>query len=368
MDERFRLHPESRLLTPDAPGAAALVRALREGRGIVAGEGGVEAREAPFLWCRTSGSGGAPKVVHRRPASWIASFEVNAQLFGLGPADVVAALGALGHSLTLYAAIEALHLGCGLALLGGRHGRAQARAAAELGVTVIYATPSQLSLLVDGDPLPGVRLVLCGGGRLSPELRARLVERMPAAELRAFYGASETSFVTLTDDGTPEGAVGRPYPGVELSIDGGTGEVWVRSPYLFDGYEGAGSALTRSRDGWVTVGEVGRLDADGHLWLSGRRDRVVRVAERDVFLEDVEAALAGLTGRPAAAVALPDAARGAVIVGVVTGPAESDAIREGCRAVLPPQAVPRRVRVVDALPLLPAGKTDLAAIQRLVTE
>jgi hypothetical protein len=57
----------------------------------------------------------------------------------------------------------------------------------------------------------------------------------PNAQIREFYGAAEASFITLADETTPENSVGRPYPGVEVSLDP-TGEIWVKSPYLFVSY------------------------------------------------------------------------------------------------------------------------------------
>ena len=155
-------------------------------------------------------------------------------LFGIGPGVSVAVLGGLVQSLALYGALEGMHLGARVHLLGGLRPDRQAQALAARGVQVLYATPAQLRGLAGA--LPDLRLVLVGGSKLDAGLRAGLAALAPGAELREFYGAAETSFITLADADTPEGSVGRAYPGVELDIR--QGEVWVKSPYLFNGYAG----------------------------------------------------------------------------------------------------------------------------------
>ena len=215
-------------------------------------------------------------------------------------------------------------------------------------------------------PVPGLRLIVTGGSKLDPATRARLALRFPGAGVREFYGAAETSFITLSDDDTPEGSVGPPYPGVDIDLRGPAGarEVWVRSPYLFAGYAGdAGSA--RWQDGWLTVGEIGEM-RDGFLFLSGRAGRMVTVADQNVFPEEIEAFLLTQPGVTQAAV-LPraDALRGHVLEAVVMG-GDAAALLSACRRRLGPLKTPRRVLQVGDWPLLASGKTDLAALQGIV--
>jgi long-chain acyl-CoA synthetase len=156
--------------------------------------------------------------------------------------------------------------------------------------------------------------------------------------------------------------VGRAYPGVELSLDPG-GEVWVRSPYVFLGYAGdKGSA--RWRDGWLSVGEVGRLH-DGYLYLFGRAGRMVTVADQNVFPEEIEAMMQALPGIDRVAVVpVPDARRGSVLVAVVQGdPSREAAILAALRARLGPLKAPKALIWQKDWPLLPSGKTDIKALE-----
>ncbi len=343
----------------------------------VAHRRGIEARtEAPFirpraepgsvLCCQTSGSSGRVKTIRRSQASWIASFEVNRDLFPLSDRDVYGVLGHLGHSLALYATLEALHLGSGLLVLAGDSPRAQIRQLTEARVSVLYATPTQLLQLRGAGSLPSIRHVFCGGGALDAAGRAELAKLCPEARLREFYGASETSFITIADADTPEGSVGRVYPGARLEIRDG-GEIWVAGPYLFEGYDGPDAPPVRRDGAFISVGDLGHLDPAGHLFLRGRRARMVKVADQNVSLDAVEAVLAASGAAICAAVAVPDARRGQAVVAVIEGPPDdalAARLRHACRDTLGAHARPRWIRFVSRMPLLASGKPDLVRLAR----
>ncbi|TGD44199.1 AMP-dependent synthetase [Pseudotabrizicola sediminis] len=360
----------------DRPGGAALAAALA-GRGCafrVGGEGEVAAGPGGFETLTGGSLGGSRRVV-RSQASWLASFAVNARLFGIGPGVRVAVPGRLSQSLALYAALEGLALGAEVHLLDGLRPDRMGQAVAARGTHVIYATPVHLAQMAAcGVMWPGLRLVLVGGAKLEPGLRAALRAVAPGAEVREFYGAAEASFITLSgpEDG-PE-TVGRPYPGVELRIcdgdgeevpAGAVGEVWLRSPYVFQRYAGDDPGSARWRDGWLCVGEMGALTPAG-LVLRGRAGRMVTVAGQNVFPEEIERFLCALPGVERAAVlARGDAVRGHVLVAVLMGePAREGAVLAAARARLGAMVAPRGVIWRQDWPVLASGKTDLAALQR----
>lgn len=338
--------------------------------------------DQPVLETLTSGSTGQPRRIRRTQASWTASFAVNACL-GIGPGARVAVLGRLIHSLSLYGAMEGLHLGAQVHHLADLRPDRQRAALAERRITHLYATPAQLRLILGPETLPDLRLLLVGGSKLDPALRRALATLAPNARIREFYGAAETSFVTLADGTTPEASVGCPYPGVELDIDP-TGEVWVKSPYLFLGCADAGpvtadravssarqkeaqergAPATRWRDGWLSVGEIGQLK-DGCLYLKGRAGRMVTVADQNVFPEEIEAFIETLPGVTRAAVLpIPDAKRGTVLVATIQGdPAQEATILTRLRHDLGPLKAPKALVWRQDWPTLPSGKTDLKALE-----
>lgn len=342
---------------------------------IVQGETG-----AQWFRCETSGTSGQPKVIQRKPETWMKSFAITAARFKVSSQDTYATLGGLGHSLTLYATIEALCLGADLYSLNAARPRQQARALNESGATILYATPTQLVLLVKGaaaaqiTAFPKLRHIFSGGGRLDPVLKRRLTALFPQATVTEFFGASETSFITMSDANTPVGSVGRAYPDVQLRVGAPDeiNEIWVQSPYLFDGYA-RGDARDTQWDGtFLSIGEMGYLNADGYLFLKGRKSRMVTVADINVFPEDIERVIGALPGvAHCAVIAVPDDSRGNKLVCFVQpdGPApDITQMRDQCRAQLGQHCVPREIRFTAQMPFLAAGKSDLQTLRQLYGE
>jgi long-chain acyl-CoA synthetase len=356
------MHP---VLMPPRPAAAALQSAIGAPAFRIGGTGPLAMGEGVFQTL-TGGSSGTPARITRSQQSWIESFRVNARLFDLGPDTRVGVPGALIHSLALYAAIEALHLGAEAHLLDGLRSDRQARAIADRAIDVLYTTPAQLKgLVAAGINWPRLRHVIVGGAKLA-EADRRALSALSDAKVTEFYGAAETSFITMSDAETPAGSVGRPYPGVEIACREGV--IWVRSPYLAldaarEGPARPGAAVWQ--DGWVAPGECGRLE-DGYLWLTGRIGRRVKVADQTVQLEVIEEVLAAQPGVQAGAViAVPDARRGHVLTACVVGDASQEpAILAALRASFGPLMAPRRLHWRASLPLLPSGKTDLAQLMQ----
>lgn len=376
----FQIDPRSRVRGPRAESLAPLLEGLQQGHSILTRLGKpIQTRAEPVqrLYVQTSGSSGAPKTIRRQPHSWIRSFQLAASHFGSLPTDTYAILGDIGHSLTLFAAMEALHLGADLVCLSGLHPRAQLRGLQTHGVTTVYATPTQLRLLLgsgEADPiLPELTRVFVGGGSLDAPLRAALAAAIPSASIREFFGASETSFITMADATTPAGSVGKAYPGVSLRVAAPfeTSEIWVRSPYLFEGYDQGETPDTRWDQAYLSVGELGYLDDKGNLYLRGRKSRMVTVADQNVFPDAVERVLLqDPSVLHAAVLTVPDAQRGHALVAFVQpkGSLTLGDLRRRCRAELGHAAVPRHIVELAQMPLLPAGKPDLQALASRLSE
>ena len=334
-------------------------------------------KPARYLHCATSGSGGEPKVIRRAHSSWMKSFTVNGRALGLSSFDCVAVFGTLAHSLVLYGTLEAAHHGARILGLHGLRPDRQLATLAREQATILYITPTQLGLLCGGPAraTESMRHILVGGGQLSERVATAAARTFPNARLIHFYGAAETSFVAWSDQTTPPGSVGAAYPGVTISIRDdqgarttGIGEIWVKSPYLFDGYASGQSADTRWDGDCLSIGELGRLDGHGNLLVAGRKSRMVTISDTNVFPEEVERFLATTLGTDTVAVIpLPDAKRGHRLVAFVAGPCTTTTEHDLlvlCRQRLGPLCAPRRVHFVPALPMLPAGKPDYRAITR----
>ena len=132
--------------------------------------------------------------------------------------------------------------------------------------------------------------IVCGGAPTAPRLVESLLDHgMP---LWLGYGLTEASpVVTLgRADTTPRGATGRPIPGVEVYIASATREVLVRGANVMCGYVGDLLATQETlRDGRLHTGNLGRLDAEGHLFVTGRlKDITVTPSGEKLSPEEVE--------------------------------------------------------------------------------
>ena len=326
---------------------------------------------AEFYWGHTSGTTGEPKLVARSHASWIASFEAAETVFDFRPDDTVLVPGPLHHSLFLYGAIHALCRGNCVILPSAqfRADRLSAFAASHL-----YAVPFMLGKLAsERRQMPGLRQIFCGGAKLAPALREACEALWPDTDIVEFYGSTETSFVSFhsTKNPGPETSVGRIFPGVQIDIrnaDGettsqpGSGEIFAASDMLFDRYVGGEKAGQ-----WVSVGDIGCLDEQNCLHLTGRLNRIINSKGLKIHPEQIEAALATRPEIEAAAViGMPDTLRGAAAIAVVTfKPSRQTgraALSAFCRAEFGEGYSPLRFYESDRLPKTSSGKFALSVI------
>lgn len=137
-----------------------------------------------------------------------------------------------------------------------------------------------------------LRFFGCGGAPLDLKL-ARTWERMGVRVFEG-YGLTETCAGTTINSWRAQrlGSAGRPVPGVEVRI-AADGEILVRGPTVTPGYYNQPELTAQAfTDGWLRTGDVGQLDADGFLYVSGRQAfKIVLPDGRNVYPEDIEQAL-----------------------------------------------------------------------------
>ena len=348
----------------------------------------VPARKAIATFqCASSGSSGQPKRIRRTHKSWIQCFEANAHLWNLNHWDRYAILGALSHSLSLYGALEALHLGADLVDASGQQPHNQLAKIETCKPSVVYATPSQMKLLFQAyrgkslAPVLSVKRAFIGGSSLDRPTADACRCMFPEAETHQFYGASETSFIAMSSRDTPEGSTGKAFPNVEIEVRsrergklevGEIGEIWAKSPYLFEGYASREKGNAEREEGWVSVGEIGSFDSVGNLYIKGRKDRSVQISDKTVHPERIEEYLAGLQGiENSAIVPIKDRMRGTSLIAFVkmrpNSTFDATGILRICRNEFGSGISPRKIVAVDEWPLLHSGKTDYSVL-RAMTE
>lgn len=328
----------------------------------------------------TSGSTGRPKGYRRSHHSWLSSFEGDRIEFGVTERDIVLAPGSMTHSLFLYAAIHALHIGATVLMARGFHPAAAMRMASRHRATVAYAAPTQWRLMLDAAtaPLPDLRWALSSGAKWFASAAEDVQRACPNARFAEFYGASELSFISVrkSDEVCPASSVGRPFANVNVSIrddrgvlvaPGEPGRVFVKSPYLFSGYA-VGSDDIISCGDELSVGDLGFLDESGFLHLLGRADRMIVTSGKNVFPEEIERALEALPGVATAAVfGVPDPLRGQKIVALLRPQPgkllDRTSLVKGARELLPVPFIPREFAISSQWRWTNSGKTDFAAMR-----
>jgi long-chain acyl-CoA synthetase len=167
------------------------------------------------------------------------------------------------------------------------------------------------------------------------------------------------------------GSVGQPIPGVEVAIlddddrpvaTGEAGEVCVRGPNVMLGYYRMPEETARTlRHGWLHTGDVGRLDADGFLYIVERKKDLIIRGGFNIYPREVEEVLyAHPDVAEAAVVGMPDALMGEDVLAFVAlksdGAVSEEALIAFCQDRLARYKCPKRVRFVPALPKSPIGK------------
>ena len=328
----------------------------------------------------SGGSSGFPKVMERTCNSWILSFIINDKLYNLSGSRV-ALFGSLGHSLSLYGALEAIFLGCKLHYLAGLSPSSQIQYLDDKKIEILYVTPTQLRLMLSAKYqnylINSLRYVFIGGASIEQNTLIKLSGLAPNAELRQFYGSSETSFITISDRLTPVNSVGKAYPGVEIVLGelpdkpvslGETGRVWVRSPYLFSKYVGNNSFGLNKFSNWISPGELAKLDLDQNLFLLGRIDRLFKIKDQTIKPEEIERYL--LTKKDVVDVAVikkNDALRGnrAVAYIATSEVVDIEKLKNECISLIPPLDGSFQIVEIslEKFPFLPSGKCDISKLQ-----
>lgn len=232
-----------------------------------------------------------------------------------------------------------------------------------------------------------VRHVACGTAPLDPELRATF-EREYGVTVHDSYGLSETLLATAStpERPSPPRGVGRALPGVEVAVatdtPGAAGAILIRSADTTLGYLVGGSAEAELRfepaadhAGWLDTGDVGTIDEDGEVRITGREKEIVIRGGVNISAIEVEEALAGIDGvERLAVVGVPHGMLGeqVAVVTVCARGAAADEAESALRAravdALEAAKRPDVYLQIDAMPLTPTGKVRKGALRDIVID
>lgn len=327
----------------------------------------------------TSGTTGVPKGVQLTHANLLSNCEDCIQVLNLQSGTRFLNVLPPFHVLGL--------MGCVImpVLIGGSvyaiprfHPLDAVRKIAEKSITLIVAIPSMYAAMLKTrsatrEMLSTIELAISGGEPLPDGVFHDFKERF-GVELFQGYGLTETSpVISVAGPGQQKvGAVGRPLPRVKLEIldldrrpcpVGADGEIIVSGPGIMKGYLNKPEETQAVLDhrGRFHTGDMGRLDADGFLTISGRIKDMLIVSGENVYPREIEAVLEEHPGvLQAAVIGMADESRGELPVAFVLkaqGAQVTEAdLRAFARRSLAGFKVPRKIIVAEELPTGPTGK------------
>jgi acyl-CoA synthetase (AMP-forming)/AMP-acid ligase II len=335
----------------------------------------------------TSGTTGAPKAAvlrHRNLASYIIT---SVEYAGSGEDEAVIVSVPPYHIAAVSSVLSSTYAGRRVVQIESFTPEAWVHAVRAEGVTHAMVVPTMLNRILDvidgdGGGLPSLRALSYGGGPMPVAVIERAMRLLPDVGFVNAYGLTETSstIALLGPDDHREAfasddpavrsrlaSVGRPLPGVEVSIrasDGtpvegdGRGEIWVRGEQVSGEYLGRADDLD---EGWFHTRDAGHQDEAGYLFVHGRLDDVIVRGGENLSPGEIEDVLVDHPAVDAAAVVgIPDTEWGekvmAAVVPVAGAEVDEDELREFVRATLRSTKTPERIDIRTELPFNETGK------------
>lgn len=339
------------------------------------GPAGLEPRD-PALYLYTSGTTGRPKGVVLTHANLVANVRACQEAGAFGPEDTFLCLLPFFHTYAITGTFLLPILNGSKMILVDRFQPAKVlKLIADHGVTCFLAIPSMYRVLASAEgefDVRSLRFPISGGEPL-PVAVANAFEARFGVGIFEGYGQTEASpVVSLNVPGARKlGTVGRALPGVEVAVwndqgqpvhPGEVGELMVRSESVMQGYHKLPEE-TRSTisNGWLHTGDLGMMDEEGFLTITGRKKDLIISAGENIFPREIEEALVQHPAvREVAVVGVPDEVRGEVPKAFVipadgASPDERE-LRRFCRERIAAYKVPKVFEFVEDLPRTPSGK------------
>jgi fatty-acyl-CoA synthase len=327
-----------------------------------------------FALMYTSGTTGRPKGAMRNHEGNALIALATALEFGLSAADTGLLVMPLCHANSLYFSVTFAMLGATIVVDDRKSFDPEVLLAtlARQRITFTSLVPTHYIMMLDLPSASKARHDLSAVGKLlissapaRKETKLAILELFPNGKLFELYGSTEAGWVTiLRPDEQIErlGSVGREWAGsgairlLDLDgrevPDGEVGELYSRTAYVFDGYwKNPEKTAKAFRDGWCSVGDMARRDADGYIHLVDRKSNMIISGGENVYPSEVEGVLAAHPAvQDVAVVGVPDAKWGeAVCAAVVLRPGQSatpDELLAWCRERMAGYKRPRTIRLL----------------------
>jgi long-chain acyl-CoA synthetase len=334
----------------------------------------------PAVIFYTSGTTGRPKGVLLAHQALVAITDVTCQNFQLQPGDSSLIPNSLSFIYPLMInCFSCIRSGATVVLQDRFHPEHALRAIEQQRITIFMGVPTMFTMMLNWAQdervdLASLRFCVSAGSGLPWNVVQRFKERF-GATLYDLWGQTEgtpiTSYNPATEPNGRPDSCGRALPGCAVRIidDGGNdlppdtvGEVLLAGPNVMLGYYKNPQATEDTlRNGWIFTGDLGKLDADGYLYIVGRiRDMIIRGGANIYPVEIEEALYAHPAILECAVVGVPDELYGEAVKACVvtrTGqPVSAEVLQQHCGQRLAGYKIPSIVEFLDELPKGPTGK------------
>ena len=368
------LDEERRVLIDDADPAFV----VDDDEGLAALLDGPEAELAPHPLARpmhyTSGTSGRPKGVWSGVLSEDdarALYEDERGIWQFAADDVHLVSSPLFHSAAIRFSAGTLLAGGDVVLLSKFDAALAVEAIADHHPTTAFMAPAHLQRLHAWGSLPELtsfRLVAHAGAPCPEPLKRWAIDVFPDRAVWEFYGSTEGQFTVCSPEEwlAHPGTVGRARPRRTITVDDDH-VIWCAVPPFarFEYWRDAEKTARAWRDDAFTVGDIGRVDDEGYVYLDGRRDDLVISGGVNVYPAEVEAVLLEVPGVGELAVfGAPDERWGQRVCVAITGGASVDEILEHASRRLAGYKRPKDVYRVEQLPKTATGKVRRSAVAR----
>jgi len=332
----------------------------------------------------TSGTEGQPKGVVLSHANLLANVEQVRDHITLLPTDVLFNPMPTFHSFGLTGGVL-LPLNLGIPAVchpTPLQAKTIVKRVAETGATILFATDTfinQYARAADKKDLSSLRMAVCGAERVKDETRTMLKDKFEV-DIVEGYGLTEAAPVLAVNqpDANKPGTVGRLLPGTKAKlvpvngIDDG-GQLHIAGPNIMRGYirPSAPLVLEAPSEGWHDTGDIVAIDKEGFLSIRGRVKRFAKLGGEMVSLAVVENCATSLwPDSMHAAAAIPDKRKGEQIILLTTykNAGRADFVAFAKNHGVTELAVPKKIVIVDEIPVLGTGKTNYGRVQSMVNE
>jgi long-chain acyl-CoA synthetase len=354
-------------------------------------------RDAADVACLmyTTGSTGRPKAAVLTHATVASALAHIIAYLGYSGGEREAIVLPLSHSFGLGHAYCTLHSGGFVWVHEGlRPPKRVFEALTEQRITAMPASPAMLRLLMTSyrkmflEHAAGLRQMVVNSEPLPADLADDLLEAFPHLDLVTYYGLTEASrsvFLRPRQEPAARRSVaGKPARNVEIGVFGpgddrlsesAEGEVRIRGPHLAAGYWNRPDEQAASfRHGWLCTGDLGRIDRDGYLTITGRIKDQINIGGLKVAAGEVERVLRRhplVADAAVTAVVDPERRRGEAVGALVVarggGVTEDDLVRH-CSDELEPHMLPTIIQFVTAIPRAETGKILKGEVRRMLEQ